>query len=155
MDPAPGLGTADVDRLVASTLDAGVRVDVRRRGTPRPLPPDIDLAAFRILQEALTNVVRHTGADACRVTIGHGADEVTVEVDGDGRGGLPAGAGYGIVGMRERVGLLHGSFAAGPRPEGGFRVTARLPVPRGEVEWAQREAERTQGEAEWTQGEAG
>ncbi|WP_399923446.1 sensor histidine kinase [Streptomyces kanamyceticus] len=129
--PAPGL--AGLDRLVASTRDAGVRAAVRLRGEQRPLPADIDLAAFRILQEALTNVVRHAGADTCRVTVEYGADEVGVEVEDDGRGGLPAGTGYGIVGMRERAALLHGRFTAGPRPEGGFRVTARLPVPTGET----------------------
>ncbi|WP_223773794.1 sensor histidine kinase [Streptomyces sp. 135] len=122
-----------LDRLVASTRDAGVRAAVRLRGEQRPLPADIDLAAFRILQEALTNVVRHAGADTCRVTVEYGAGEVGVEVEDDGRGGLPAGAGYGIVGMRERAALLHGRFTAGPRPEGGFRVTARLPVPTGET----------------------
>ncbi|MFE0173907.1 sensor histidine kinase [Streptomyces sp. NPDC059002] len=127
LDPAPGL--AGLDRLVASALDAGVRADVRLRGERRPLPADIDLAAFRILQEALTNVVRHAGTGECRVTLAYGTDEVRVEVEDDGGGGLCAGTGYGIVGMRERVGLLHGSFTAGPRPEGGFRVAARLPAP--------------------------
>ncbi|MGA4847960.1 sensor histidine kinase [Streptomyces sp. G5(2025)] len=125
--PTPGL--AGLDGLVTSTRDAGVRAAVRLRGEQRPLPADIDLAAFRILQEALTNVVRHAGADMCRVSVTYGADEVTVEVEDDGRGGLPAGTGYGIVGMRERVALLDGRFTAGPRPEGGFRVTARLPMP--------------------------
>lgn len=129
--PAPGL--AGLDRLVASTRDAGVRAAVRVRGEQRPLPADIDLAAFRILQEALTNVVRHAGTDTCRVGVAYGADEVTVEVEDDGRGGLPAGTGYGIAGMRERVALLHGRFTAGPRPEGGFRVAARLPVPPAET----------------------
>ncbi|MEV0122839.1 histidine kinase [Streptomyces sp. NPDC050703] len=127
--PAPGL--ADVDRLVASTLAAGVHARVRWDGERRPLPADIDLAAFRILQEALTNVVRHAGTGECRVTIGHGDDGVTVEVADDGAGGPPAGGGYGIVGMRERVGLLRGDFTAGPRPEGGFLVSARLPLPKG------------------------
>ncbi|MGW0535413.1 sensor histidine kinase [Streptomyces sp. NPDC003032] len=134
LEPAPGL--ADLDRLVASTLDAGVRAEVLRHGEPRPLPADIDLAAFRVLQEALTNVVRHAGTGTCRVTVGYGDGDgagygydVTVEVVDDGQGGLPAGGGYGIVGMRERVSLLHGDFTAGPRPEGGFRVAARLPVP--------------------------
>ncbi|QEU95370.1 sensor histidine kinase [Streptomyces kanamyceticus] len=131
LDPAPGL--AGLDRLVASALDAGVRADVRLSGERRSLPADIDLAAFRILQEALTNVVRHAGTDECRVAIAYAADEVRVEVEDDGGGGLSGGHGYGIVGMRERVGLLHGRFTAGPRPEGGFRVAARLPVPLGET----------------------
>lgn len=131
LDPTPGL--AGLDRLVASTLDAGVRADVRLSGERRPLPADIDLAAFRILQEALTNVVRHAGTEECRVTVAYEAEEVRVEVEDDGGGGLSGGNGYGIVGMRERVGLLHGRFAAGPRPEGGFRVSARLPAPAVEV----------------------
>ncbi|MGW2230954.1 sensor histidine kinase [Streptomyces formicae] len=133
--PAPGL--AGLDRLVASTLDAGVRADVRLSGERRPLPADVDLAAFRILQEALTNVVRHAGTDECRVTVAYGAEEVRVEVEDDGGGGLSGGNGYGIVGMRERVGLLRGRFTAGPRPEGGFRVSARLPAPVPVVEVAE------------------
>ncbi|UGY90276.1 sensor histidine kinase [Streptomyces gobiensis] len=128
-EPAPGL--ADLDRLAVSTRDAGVRVDLRWLGERRPLPPDIDLAAFRIVQEALTNVVRHADAPDCRVTIGCQDGELTIEVADDGRGGLISGTGYGITGMRERVTLLHGQFTAGPRPEGGFRVAARLPLSEG------------------------
>ncbi|MCM0676405.1 histidine kinase [Micromonospora phytophila] len=127
LDPLPGLD--DLDRLVAAGADAGVRVEVRRRGQPRPVPADVDLAAYRIVQEALTNVVRHAGTHACQVTVEHRPDEVAVEVVDDGRGGPVGGAGHGIVGMRERVALLGGQFRAGPRPEGGFRVAARLPVP--------------------------
>ncbi|MFE6162862.1 sensor histidine kinase [Streptomyces sp. NPDC056486] len=126
-EPAPGL--ADIDRLVASARDAGVRAEVHRRGECGPLPPDIDLAAFRILQEALTNVVRHAGTDTCRVTVEQRGGELSLEIEDDGRGGLSAGTGFGLVGMRERVALLHGRFTAGPRPEGGFRVTALLPLP--------------------------
>ncbi len=131
LGPAPGL--ADIERLVAATLDAGVRVEVRWVGERRQLPPDIDLSAYRIVQEAVTNVVRHAGIGHCRVTVDHGVEELAVEVVDDGRGmpGGAAGAGFGIVGMRERVGLLHGRFSAGPLPEGGFRVAARLPVPVG------------------------
>ncbi|MEV2254008.1 sensor histidine kinase [Streptomyces sp. NPDC050147] len=126
-EPAPGLG--DVDRLATAARDAGVRAEVRRLGESGPLPADIDLAAFRILQEALTNVVRHAGTDACRVTVERREGELALAVEDDGRGGLPAGTGFGLVGMRERVALLHGRFTAGPRPEGGFRVTALLPLP--------------------------
>ncbi|GAA1942313.1 sensor histidine kinase [Streptomyces durmitorensis] len=126
-EPAPGL--ADVDRLAASARDAGVHAEIRRRGESGPLPADIDLAAFRILQEALTNVVRHAGTDTCRVTVERRDGELSLEIEDDGRGGLPAGTGFGLVGMRERVALLHGRFTAGPRPEGGFRVTALLPLP--------------------------
>ncbi|MGI5159722.1 sensor histidine kinase [Microbispora sp. CA-102843] len=126
----PGFGLADVDRLAATTTQAGVRVDVRRLGEPRPLPPEIDVSAYRIVQEAVTNVVRHAGTTSCRVSIDYRDDEVRIEVLDDGRGG-DTGGGYGLIGMRERVGVLHGTFAAGPRPEGGFRVEARLPVPAG------------------------
>ncbi|MEV4743292.1 sensor histidine kinase [Streptomyces sp. NPDC049555] len=127
--PAPGL--ADIERLVAATADAGVRVEVHRSGEQRPLPADIDLAAYRIVQEALTNVVRHAGTGQCRVSVDHGGEELSVEVVDDGHGATGNGPahGFGIVGMRERVGLLGGHLSAGPRPEGGFRVAARLPLP--------------------------
>ncbi|MCO5988278.1 ATP-binding protein [Actinoallomurus spadix] len=133
-DGAPGFdempGLADVDRLAATTTAAGVRVDVQWRGERRPLPPEVDLSAYRIIQEAVTNVVRHAGARSCTVSIDHRDEEISIEVVDDGRGhGLTPGTGYGLVGMRERAALLHGDLTAGPRPEGGFRVTARLPLP--------------------------
>ncbi|MEU9127009.1 sensor histidine kinase [Kitasatospora sp. NPDC048540] len=127
--PVPGL--ADLDRLAAATADAGVRVEVHRSGDQRPIPAEIDLSAYRIVQEALTNVVRHAATTHCRVTVEHGDGELLVEVVDDGRGAQHPGAahGFGIIGMRERVALLHGAFSAGPRAEGGFRVAARLPLP--------------------------
>jgi signal transduction histidine kinase len=129
---APSPGLADIKRLAAATADAGVRVDVRFSGEQRPLPADIDLSAYRIVQEALTNVVRHAGTGHCRVAIDYGDEELSVEVVDDGRGATETGLahGFGLVGMRERVGLLHGQLSAGPRPEGGFRVAARLPLPK-------------------------
>jgi len=128
LGPAPGL--ADIERLAAMTLEAGVQVDVQWRGTWTPLPADIDLSAFRILQEAVTNVVRHAGTDQCRVVIDQQDGQLSIEVTDSGRGGSgAAGTGYGITGMRERAALLGGDFSAGPRPDGGFRVAARLPVP--------------------------
>ncbi|MEV7009156.1 sensor histidine kinase [Streptosporangium sp. NPDC051022] len=128
----PGLGLADVDRLAATTTEAGLRVDVRWLGEPRALPAEIDTSAYRIVQEALTNVMRHAGSPSCRVSIGYRREELSIEVvdGGDGRTGA-AGSGYGLAGMRERVGLLGGEFSAAPRPEGGFRVAVRLPVPAG------------------------
>ncbi|RMI32070.1 sensor histidine kinase [Actinomadura harenae] len=134
LDPAPGL--TDLDRLVAATRDAGVRVDLRWTGERRPLPPEVDLSAFRIVQESVTNVVRHARVDACRVTIGFTEDGLTVDIEDDGTGGAPGpsggvqrdGGGFGIVGMRERAALLRGELAAGPRPGGGFRVAARIPT---------------------------
>lgn len=128
LEPAPGL--ADLERLVAATRDTGLRVEVRWEGERRPLPPEIDLSVFRIVQEAMTNVVRHARADLCRVTIGFGEDELTVTVKDDGTGGTSGDSGgFGIVGMRERAALLRGDLTAGPHPEGGFQVTAHIPVP--------------------------
>ncbi|MER5481629.1 histidine kinase [Streptomyces sp. NPDC002812] len=127
LDPVPGL--AALDHLVGRSAAAGVRVDVRRLGEQRELPPDVDLAAFRIVQEAVTNVVRHSGTRDCIVTVDYRRGELAVDVLDRGRGGHAGGSGYGIVGMRERVGLLHGEFSAGPLPDGGFRVAAVLPLP--------------------------
>jgi len=134
-DPAPGL--ADLGRLAATTLDVGVRVELRWLGPRRALPADIDLSAFRIIQEAVTNVVRHAGTRQCQVIVDCRGEDLGIEVtdDGrggeieDGRGGEIEGGGYGIEGMRERACLLGGQLTAGPRPGGGFRVAARLPVP--------------------------
>ncbi|MFE2962469.1 sensor histidine kinase [Streptomyces sp. NPDC059340] len=126
----PAEGLADLDRLAAATTAAGVQVDVHWKGARRQLPPDIDLSVFRIVQESITNVVRHAETTACRVTVDYLEECVSVEVTDDGRGrGSTTDTGFGLVGMRERVALLHGEFTAGPRPEGGFRVTVRLPVP--------------------------
>ncbi|MGW6841250.1 sensor histidine kinase [Streptomyces sp. NPDC054958] len=127
LDPLPGL--AALGQLVGKTAAAGVRVDVRWRGERRDLPSDVDLAAFRIVQEAVTNVVRHSGTRDCSVTVDYRPDELAVDIVDLGSGGTVAESGYGIAGMRERASLLHGEFSAGPRPEGGFRVAARLPVP--------------------------
>lgn len=105
-------------------------MDVRRHGERRPLPPTVDHAAFRIIQESVTNVIRHAGTRRCRVSIDHRPDELRIEITDDGHNGTgDAGSGYGISGMRERVALLNGRFSAGPRSEGGFLVSARLPLP--------------------------
>lgn len=136
---APAGSLADVPQLAERTADAGVRVHVAWRGERRPLPSEIELSAFRIIQESVTNVVRHSGARTCRVAVGYEPEGVTIEVVDDGDDGLggpgrprhstaPCGSGFGLLGMRERVSLLSGQFSAGRRPEGGFRVTARLPA---------------------------
>ena len=131
-DDAPGLG--DLDRLVEAASASGLRTEVRWDGERHPLPPEVEVSAFRIVQEALTNAVRHARAASCVVTLAFGREDLTVTVVDDGQGpsavpGIPGGpgVGYGLLGMRERVGLLHGDFAAGPRDGGGFRVAARLP----------------------------
>lgn len=128
--PAPGL--AMLDQLVASAATAGVTMEVSWRGERPALPPDVDLAAYRVVQESVTNVVRHAGADRCRVSLDGRDGALRVEVTDDGRGGplgLVPPSGYGIAGMRERVALLDGEFTAGPRPAGGWGVTALLPMP--------------------------
>jgi signal transduction histidine kinase len=130
--PMPALD--DIERLAEATTAAGVRVGVEWRGERRALPPDIGLAGFRIVQESVTNVVRHAGAGECRVTVTFSAASVAIEVTDDGVGGKtasPPTGGYGLVGIQERVTLLGGEFEAGPRPGGGFRVAATLPLPAG------------------------
>lgn len=125
---APSLPTprlADLDRLAAS---AAVRVEVERSGTIRDLPADLELSAYRIVQESVTNVVRHAGTDHCRVLLDYRTDELGIEVLDDGSGVGSPGTGYGLIGMRERLTLLDGRFEAGARPEGGFRVSATIPV---------------------------
>lgn len=120
--------------LLVEVLAASVTglTSLRWSGRRRPLSPEIDVSAFRIIQEAVTNVVRHAGTPRCSVAVEFRDRELAVEVLDDGRGaaadGPAEGAGYGLVGMRERVSLLRGDFSAGPRPEGGFRVTARIPA---------------------------
>ena len=138
---APTAGLDRLDDLVTRTTAAGVEVTLEVHGERRPLPASIDLAAFRIVQEALTNIVRHAGADAANVELTYGADELTVQVDDDGHdsgdfadrreGPTPdgEGGGNGIPGMRERAVALGGTFDAGPRSSGGFRVRARIPLP--------------------------
>ncbi|WP_405402122.1 sensor histidine kinase [Streptomyces sp. NBC_01104] len=126
---APGLD--QLHRLAEATTAAGVRTILEWHGKRRPLPPDIDLSAYRIVQESVTNVVRHAGARECLVRIGYEEDELSLEVTDTGRGPAPGSdSGYGLVGMRERVALLHGDLSTGPRPGGGFRVAVRLPVPQ-------------------------
>ncbi len=137
---APTAGLRDLDGLLRRTRAAGLDVRLAVEGEDRPVPAEVDLAAFRIVQEALTNVVRHAGGDArATVRLVYAPTDLVVQVDDDGRGGRldaggPDGAtpegtgtGRGIAGMRERVQALGGTFAAGPRPGRGFRVRARFP----------------------------
>jgi signal transduction histidine kinase len=133
-EPAPRSPTstlARLDDLVSQAAAAGLEVRTETLGDLRPLPFGVDVAAFRIVQEALTNVTRHAGPATATVRVSYGQRDLTVQVDDDGRGPAPTGAdgsGKGIVGMRERVATLGGELQAGPRPGGGFRVRARLPL---------------------------
>jgi signal transduction histidine kinase len=126
LGPAPGLG--DLDDLIARTNAAGVRVDLEVRGQRASLPAGVDLAAYRIVQEALTNVVKHAEAVSGRVVVAYEDNGLRIEVTDDGRGGQVEDTGHGIVGMRERAGLYGGEFRAGPLAERGFEVAVRLPV---------------------------
>jgi len=135
--PAPGL--ADLERLITRVGHAGVHVTLRVSGERGDVPAGVDLSAFRIVQEALTNVVKHAGTPDCRVTIDYREDELSLEIIDEGGAAVltPAGgpgdvpSGHGLIGMRERVHLCGGQFSAGPRPESGFRVAATLPLNRG------------------------
>ena len=132
LDPAPRL--ADLGALVARTNAVGVPVEVRLQGRPRPLPPGMELSAYRIVQEALTNVVKHAGPARADVLLHYEPETLTIEVTDDGAGTVrQAGAGHGLVGMRERVAVYGGRLDAGPlpSPRSGFGVRARLPLGKG------------------------
>ena len=130
--PQPGLG--DLDRLVEQVRETGLPVSLVIEGAPRQLPVGMDLAAYRIVQEALTNTVKHAGKANAHVTIRYLARELEIEVVDDGRGAAAPliaskvdGAGQGLVGMRERVALYGGEIQTGPVFPGGYRVHVRLP----------------------------
>jgi signal transduction histidine kinase len=127
---APQPGLAGVDELARQMREAGLPVSVRVEGEPRPLPPGVDLSAYRIVQEGLTNALKHAGPATAEVLVRYREREIEVEVRDDGRGRGPAsnGGGHGLLGMRERVALYGGELSAGPRPEGGFALVARLPL---------------------------
>ena len=126
--PAPGL--ADLASLVSQVRDAGLQVWINVDGQRGPVPPGIDLSAYRIIQEALTNVLKHAAVSSANVTISYRPDSVTVEVTDSGPPGLSGktGSGHGIIGMRERVAVFGGEFAAGPGADGSFRVRACFPI---------------------------
>ncbi|MEU9006782.1 sensor histidine kinase [Streptomyces sp. NPDC048551] len=139
--PAPQPGAADLERIVAESRLAGMETRFTVHGPVRPLPPTVGLTVFRVVQEALTNARKHAGNARAHVRLTYRQDEVAVEVRDDGPGsGSPGGpasarparpAGYGLIGMRERVALQGGTLEAAPLDEGGFRVAARLPVATG------------------------
>jgi signal transduction histidine kinase len=144
---APASGLADLTPLVAQVGEAGLQVWTQVEGERGPVPPGVDLSAYRIIQEALTNVIKHAAAATACVKVRYEKGAVAVEITDDGAGmkdgrhgtgpdgpradavTSPFSTGHGIIGMRERVAVFGGEFAAGPRPEGGFRVFARLPIP--------------------------
>ncbi|MGW6009372.1 sensor histidine kinase [Streptomyces sp. NPDC055210] len=142
-EPAPGLSR--LPTLIESFHRAGLEVSVHQEGTARPLPPGVDLTAYRIVQEALTNVTKHSGTRSARVRLAWNRDRVTVTVADDGGGTRTAPAvsarpgssaapdrpspGFGLIGMRERATAVGGHLSAGRRAEGGFLVSAQLPLP--------------------------
>ncbi|MGW1656203.1 sensor histidine kinase [Streptomyces atratus] len=126
--PAPGLDR--LPELVEQAAGAGLTVTVETDGVRRAVPPGADLAAFRIVQEALTNVVRHSGSRTAQVRIGYGPARIRLRIDDEGpaTGDDAGGSGNGLAGMRERAAALRGTIEAGPRADGGFRVRAELPL---------------------------
>ncbi|MEV0732430.1 sensor histidine kinase [Polymorphospora sp. NPDC050346] len=128
LSPQPGL--AGIEALLEQVRDAGLPVALRVDGAPAPLDPGVALTIFRIVQEALTNTLKHAGAATAQVRLSFGIDWLVVEVFDTGRGPslTPARLGHGLVGMRERVALYGGSLRTGPRPGGGFRVYAKIPM---------------------------
>jgi signal transduction histidine kinase len=131
--PTPGLG--QLDDLLEAARRGGLRVETVVAGQPRPLPPAIDLTAYRILQESLTNVARHARATTATVAVRYEPDGVVLEVCDDGRGAAARAdsgqGGYGLAGMAERAAAVGGRLEAGPGPAGGFRVWSSLPAGRG------------------------
>ncbi|GAA2389966.1 histidine kinase [Streptomyces coeruleofuscus] len=130
LEPAPGL--ARLPELVAACESAGLEVSVTTEGEPQPLSPGVDLTAFRIVQEALTNVTKHATAEAARVRLEYTGSRLLITVTDDGTGkpaaAAPQGRGFGVMGMRERAHSIGGHLCAGPRPQGGFEVATALPL---------------------------
>jgi signal transduction histidine kinase len=125
---APQPGLADIDRLVAQMRDAGLDVSLRVEGERRPLPIGVDLSAYRVVQEALTNSLKHGNGAPATVTLRYAGDTLAVEVADEGRAASVTDGGHGLIGMRERVGIFGGTFEAGPRESGGFVVRVLLPL---------------------------
>lgn len=134
LDLAPQPGVADLPALADRLGEAGLPVELSVQGEARPLPPIVDLSAYRIVQEALTNALRHAGPARARVLLRYGPDALELRITDDGRGAQPPAtvgepaSGHGLIGMRERVAIFAGELRAGPRPEGGFAVEASIPL---------------------------
>jgi signal transduction histidine kinase len=136
---APQPGLAQLDDLVSQVREAGVAVDVRVTGDRTPLPSGLDLTAYRIVQEALTNVLKHAHASRVVVAVTFHRNQLEVEVSDDGAGHgddalTHSGAGHGLIGMRERISIFDGTLSSGPRPGGGWTVRARLPLAPSAIE---------------------
>jgi signal transduction histidine kinase len=128
MAPQPGL--AGIETLVEQVREAGLPVSLRVDGSPGSLAPGVALTIYRIVQEALTNALKHAGAATAQVRLSFGVYWLIVEIFDTGRGPAPGSdhVGHGLVGMRERVALYGGTLRTGPRPGGGFRVYAKIPM---------------------------
>jgi signal transduction histidine kinase len=143
--PQPGLG--ELERLISQVREVGLSVDLSIGGNACCLPAGMDLAAYRIVQEALTNTVKHGGKALARVTIRYKADTLEIEVVDDGRGAAAPlitgndGRGHGLIGMKERVSLFGGLLEAGPVLTGGYRVFARMPIEPDDIARAKSERE--------------
>jgi signal transduction histidine kinase len=126
---APQPSLEHLDRLIEQVREAGLGVQVRIEGTPAQLPPGVDLTAYRLIQEGLTNALKHAQASRASVLVRYGDGEVELVVSDNGRGDGDAQAGgHGLIGMRERASVYGGELEAGPRAEGGYALRARLPV---------------------------
>jgi signal transduction histidine kinase len=126
---APQPSLSELGTLVEQVRAAGLPVELAVEGEARDLPPGVDLSAFRIVQEALTNALTHAGPARARVVLRYLADDLELEISDDGRGnGGASGSGYGLVGMRERVSVYGGELQAGRHPEGGYTLRVRLPL---------------------------
>jgi signal transduction histidine kinase len=127
-----GSGLKQLDSLVARARTAGLPVTLTVTGAERPLPPEVDQAAYRIVQEALNNVSRHAGQACTSVHLHYEPESLSIQVADDGNGSVtstrPSGPGLGLIGMRERVSALGGGLEAGPQDDGGFLVLAELPA---------------------------
>jgi signal transduction histidine kinase len=128
---APQPSLRHLDRLVEQAREAGLPVEVRIEGEPKELPPGVDLTAYRLVQEGLTNAMKHAQATRAEVVVRYGDGRVELLVADDGKGasdGSAESGGHGLVGMRERVSVYGGELEAGPRPDGGYELRARLPL---------------------------
>ncbi|MFI8835946.1 sensor histidine kinase [Streptomyces afghaniensis] len=167
-EPAPGLSR--LPTLLESFRRAGLEVSVHQEGTARPLPPGVDLTAYRIVQEALTNVTKHAGTGSARVRLVWNRDRVTITVADDGRDArtAPTAAtgpsastlpdrppGHGLIGMRERAAAVGGHLSAGRRPEGGFLVSALLRLPPVKDTTRSTDEATTNGEGRMADGTTG